>query len=180
MGQLEVFGEFADELGLLDAVDPEIGFEIGGQFDHLFGVAGLVDDVTDHEPRDGGAIERGRGGSGGREDRRGLRGGGRDRKRRCGGLAHWNDRRGRGPGGLGDEFEDRLQRAEVIERKLTQGAREVGELEILGEFPDELRLLDAVDAEVGLEIGGQFDHLFGIARLVDDVADHEPRDGGAI
>ena len=46
---LELFGQFTEELCLLDAIDTEITFKISVEFDHFFGIAGLLDNEIDEE-----------------------------------------------------------------------------------------------------------------------------------
>ncbi len=46
---VEVLGQLAEELGLLDAVDAQVGFQIGVELDHFGRIAGLLDHEVDHE-----------------------------------------------------------------------------------------------------------------------------------
>ena len=66
------------------------------------------------------------------------------------------------------------QRREIVERN---GAGRRRHLELLGDFTEQLRLLDAVDAQIGFQIRIQFDHVLGIARLLDDKPQEERPQG---
>ncbi len=55
-----MFTHFAEHLRLLDAVDPQIGFQIGVEIDHVFGIPGLFDDEVDQKLLKRGGINRGR------------------------------------------------------------------------------------------------------------------------
>jgi len=46
-------------------------------------------------------------------------------------------------------------------------------LEVLGQLAEQLSFLNTVDAEVGLEIDIQFDHLGRVAGLFDDKIDQK-------
>ncbi len=76
---------------------------------------------------------------------------------------------------LADEVEDAADRAEIVQRQVLQIARQVLQVVVLSEFADELRLLDAVDPQVGFEIGIQFDHLGRVTGLIHHEVDHERR-----
>ncbi len=61
------------------------------------------------------------------------------------------------------------QRREVVEREIVSRR----EVEVLLQLAKELRLPDAVDAQIGLEIGVEFDHLRRITRLLDNEVDEK-------
>ncbi len=46
---VEVFLQLAEHLGLLDAVDAQVGFQIGVQLDDFGRIAGLLDDEVHQE-----------------------------------------------------------------------------------------------------------------------------------
>ena len=46
---VEVLGQFTKQLRLLDAVDPQLRFEVGVQLDDFLGIAGMFDDKVDQE-----------------------------------------------------------------------------------------------------------------------------------
>ncbi len=94
---VEVLLQFAEQLCLLDRIDPQVRFQVGIELDHFGRVSGLLDDEVHHE-----TLEIGRIGSGSnRRVRRRRRGRGyrrrrlsnrrRLRHRRCN---DWCDRRG--------------------------------------------------------------------------------------
>ena len=61
------------------------------------------------------------------------------------------------------------QRREVVERHV------LGRLhvEVLGQLAEQLRLLDAVDAQIRFQIGVELDHFRRIAGLLDHEVDQE-------
>ena len=61
------------------------------------------------------------------------------------------------------------QRGELIERDTVVGLEPI----LLPDLTEELRLADAVDAEVGLEISVELHDLARIARLLHDEVDEE-------
>ncbi|OQC41260.1 MAG: hypothetical protein BWX64_01026 [Acidobacteria bacterium ADurb.Bin051] len=139
-----------EELGLLDGVDAEVGLHVEVEGEHLGWVAGLLR----HERQDGGgdlvvAALRSRGRDRWRLGRRGSgSGGGRGEVGAA--LAHEADRVGEG--------------------------REVAQLEVrialdpvpLADGGEELGLLDGVDAEVGLHVEVEGEHLGRVAGLLRD------------
>ena len=63
------------------------------------------------------------------------------------------------------------QRREIVERHVFGNLD--FDIEMLGEFAEELCFFDAIDAKVGFKIGIEFHHFRRITRLLDDKIDQE-------
>ena len=181
---VEIFGQLTEQLGLLDAVDPQVRFQVGVELDHFRRIAGLLDHEVDQELLQLGRIEarwaavaRMRGG------RRGLRGrglpgrrsGGRRRRLRCskrwrrGGRRRWLGsqrtlRRRCRPGSSSRDAASGNRRASCSRSAARRSTRQ---------FAEQLRLLDAVDAQVRFQVGIQLDDFRRIAGLLDHEVDQE-------
>ena len=101
MLHVEVLSEFANQLSLLDRIDPEVRFQIGFHLDHVSGIARLINHEVDHERLHGGPIHRHDYRSRGHRDRF------RDRDGRGG-----RTRRKRGTDRLDVLFANRLNRSD--------------------------------------------------------------------
>ncbi len=181
---VEILAQLAEQLGLLDAVDAQVGLQVGIQLDDLRRIAGLLDHEINEE-----LFQIGAGGEAGHRRR-----GGRNRRRRDG--RNWRDHGGwqfnchpdtrrlaAGDDGggrhrfFGRRFDRRAteiihhvsERRKIIERDVL--ARR--DVEILAQLAEQLGLLDTVDAQVGLQVGIQLDDLRRIAGLLDNELDKE-------
>ena len=165
-GDLKLLADFAEELRLLDTVDSQVGFQVGVHFDKVFGVARLLDDEPNQKLSElfdirarrlldrCAGLTRGRLAfdHGGRWDAVNL---GHRRCHRC---------RTCGAEFLDEEIEHMGQGGKIVQRKIVPG----GDLKLLADFAEELRLLDTVDSQVGFQVGVHFDKVFRISGLLDD------------
>ena len=135
-------GEGTDDLDPLDRVDAEVGFQIGVEADHVLRITGAIRHQRQQRRL---GVEIGR---------RGRRG--RPRRGNC--------RRARRLRQLGQQRAQRARAGEAFHIRLHGlGDRGRG---LLGEGADNLDPLDRVDAEVGLQIGLEADHVFRIAGAI--------------
>ncbi len=71
--------------------------------------------------------------------------------------------------GLDEKIEHVTKRREVVQRKILRRLY----VEVLAQLAEQLGLLDAVDAQVGFQVGAELDDLRRIARVLDDEVDQE-------
>ena len=170
---VEILPQFAEELGLLDAVDAQVGLQVGVQLDHLGRIAGLLDDEIDQERFE--------------FRRRPARRAARPASARaatataaCCGSAAGTRAASRHRDGLGDrgpaldrrapeKLQHVPQRREIVQGEIFRRRH----VEVFPQFAEELGLLDAVDAQVGLQVGVQLDHLARIAGLLHNEVNQE-------
>jgi hypothetical protein len=152
-GDAPLLADRGEQLGLLDGVDAEVGLEVEVEIQHVRRIARLLG----HEGEDRVA--------------HGIPGGGR-----CGGRRRGR-RRGSRRRGHGLERGRREVRPHLVhERDHVAECRIVAELALLvaGDAPfladggEQLGLLHGVDAEIGLEVEVEGEHVPRIARLLGD------------
>ena len=185
---VKVLLQLAEQLGLLDAVDSQVGLQVGIELHDLGWIAGLLDDEVHEErfelfsilSRSGRCSCLCLGGW--------SRGGGLSREtgQRCDHISwlamavgHYRRSRSGSRGLRGWRFALDRHAAQVIHHMSQCGEvieREVfrrGDVEVFLQLAEQLGLLDAVDSQVGLQIGIKLDNLGWIAGLLDDEADEE-------
>ena len=139
--EAEALGDLAEDFDLLDGVDAQIGLQVEGVFEHVGGVAGLLGDDGFDRGQD---VDGCRGSFG----RRGLGGGSRVFP-------------GRFLGNIVAQLGDGV---EIAQFKVFGDL----EAEALGDLAEDFDLLDGVDAQIGLQVEGVFEHVGGIAGLLGD------------
>ena len=177
---VEVFGQLAEELSLLDAVDAQVGFQVGIQLDDFGRIAGLLDHEVDQELFQ---FSRGRAAvldaaarpvcGNGCCDRAGA-----SAKAGCtgavaGGIAAATGCAGSRPDRLGRRGARKFSTCRSVGKSSSD--RFCGRLhvEVFGQLAEQLGLLDAVDAQVGFQVGVELDDFGRIAGLLDHEVDQE-------
>ncbi len=146
-----------EHLGLFHRIDPEIGLQVEIQIQHVFRIAGFLRHDLQNLLPDGivGDCRNRRLSRNGNWSRcRGLAGQWRRRRRNCSCQV-------RPP--LIDE-PDHMRERGIVAQLAILVARNVIDLANGGEH---FRLLDRVDAEIGLQVEIQVQHVFGVSRLLD-------------
>ena len=149
-----------EELGLLHRVDAEVRLEVELRVEHLGRVARLVGDDRQDPRQDW--IGQGRGRS-----RDGYGGDG------CGGSRGRGSRHGEVGPAVADELDDEGE-GRVVAQLAVVVPRDAP---LLAHGREELGLLDGIDAEVGLEVEVEGEHLRGVAGLLGDDGEDAGLDG---
>ncbi len=169
-----VFAQFAEQFGLLDGIDAEVGLEVEVRLEHVLGVAGLLGEEVEQSVQDllavrvAGDCTRGRLGRCRHGARRGFRFRRRRRGRRFRFRARCPFRCRRRRGGRAaretalDVFDDAVNRRVVLELQSFLLWKAV----VFAQLTEQFGLLDRVDAEVGLQVEVRLQHVLRVPGLL--------------